>query len=582
MEKTEFEKISEYYSKIGEYRRNFYKNFLKKGHLCDYFRNGEWKVGYILDKNDYYLTIIDLNRYHLEKDETKFQIEYSERLTYFRKFTHPSPNREIKERFNKSELAKKINLLQDKDNINIFKENINDKNNAYNVYYFLRGILYRIFDQAICKSKDKNSGVEEGFKIILLILEYLSEFYKYIHKNFDDFINYKNEISISELADLVLIEKKYAIFSFWEEANLLMNKIFYNNEEYFDWFIDSDKTLQKIIPSSPNFKKISSAKNILYALYEHQIKSLKNNDYNYKTSFGQSLILNNICNNTNLINNNNQKPIYIINYFIDYFFALGGYKSLFSMCNNFFNVYVSLSVLENICLAEEYTNNFGVMFDGEKNKIQSNLFKFMEEMNESNFNKYSKHLIINLLKKGCNLSPNVQKKSNNLIFEELYLKYLLKLFLLNKNENKKVEILNDLNNILTSIEYNNLFDEKNINDKNNTKNLDELINDEKYNKRDKYIKEMNYFNFCSIIKNSKMIELIFTKSSLADETLEIFLPILIIMYKNNFGFDSLDKSVNEINTIKNLIFNKLLSRIKFGLKAGMEKIQKIFCDFCEI
>ena len=269
MEKTEFEKISEYYSKIGEYRRNFYKNFLKKGHLCDYFRNGEWKVGYILDKNDYYLTITDLNRYHLEKDETKFQIEYSERLTYFRKFTHPSPNREIKERFNKSELAKKINLLQDKDNINIFKENVNYKNNTYNVYYFLRGILYRIFDQAICKSKDKNSGVEEGFKIILLILEYLSEFYKYIHKNFDDFINYKNEISISELADLVLIEKKYAIFSFWEEANLLMNKIFYNNEEYFDWFIDSDKTLQKIIPSSPNFKKISSAKNILYALYEH-------------------------------------------------------------------------------------------------------------------------------------------------------------------------------------------------------------------------------------------------------------------------------------------------------------------------
>ena len=46
MEKKEFEKISEYYSKIGEYRRNFYKNFLKKGHLCDYFRNvkGKWDI----------------------------------------------------------------------------------------------------------------------------------------------------------------------------------------------------------------------------------------------------------------------------------------------------------------------------------------------------------------------------------------------------------------------------------------------------------------------------------------------------------------------------------------------------------
>ena len=467
MEKTEFEKISEYYSKISEFRRNYYKNFLHKGHLCDFFQNDEWKEGYILDKNDYSLTIIDLNKYYLEKEEIRYQMQYSEHVTYYRKFTHPSQNRGIKERFNKNELAKKIKTLQEKENINIFKENNNEgKYNAYNIYYFLRGILYRIFDQSICKSKDKNSGVEEGFKIILIILEYLSEFYKYIKNNYDDFINYKNEISISELADLVLIEKKYAIFSFWEEANLLMNKIFFNNEKYLDWFIDSDKVLQKIIPTSPNFKKISSAKNIFYALYENQIKSLKNNDYNYKTIFGKDLILKKISNNDN-VNNKNNLLIYIINYFIDYFFALDGFKNLFSMCDNFFNIYISLNILENICLAGDYTNNFEGMFEQEKNKIKINLLKFMEEINEKNYNQYSKLLVINLLRKGCSLYPNVQKKTNNnLIFEDLYMKYLLKIFLLNKQDNKKIEILKDLNNILTSIEYNNLFDEKNINDKN--------------------------------------------------------------------------------------------------------------------
>ena len=122
------------------------------------------------------------------------------------------------------------------------------------------------------------------------------------------------------------------------------------------------------------------------------------------------------------------------------------------MCDNFFNIYVSLNILENICLFVVYTNNFECIFEQEKNKIKINLLKFMEEINEKNYNQYSKHLVINLLRKGCSLYPNVQKKTNNnLIFEDLYMKYLLKIFLLNKQDNKKIEILKDLNNILERI-----------------------------------------------------------------------------------------------------------------------------------
>ena len=581
MEKTEYEKISEYYQKISEYKSNNYRNFLQKNQLCDFFSNGEWRGGYILDKNDYYLTIIDLDNYYLLNDEIKYQMQYGEQVTYFRKFTHPSSSKALKERSNKNELIKKIKRLQEMENVSIFQENNAKNSNAYDTYYFLRAILFRIFDQSINKSKDKNSGVEEGFKIILITLEYLSEFYKYISNNYDDFINYKNEISQSELSDLVLIEKKYAIFSFWEEANLLMSKIFLNNEAYLDWFIDSEKILQKIIPSSPYFKK--PEKKNPYALYNSQIKMLKNiNDYNFKTSFGLSISLNKICNNKdynegNFINfNNNIKiPMYIINYFIDYFFALGGFDSLFSMCNYFSNIYISVNILENICLAEKNTNNFIGMFEVEKNKINSNMIKFMEDLNEKNVNQYSKHLIIKLFRKGCNLYPKIQK-NNSVFFEELYLRYLIKLFLYNKNENKKIEALNDINNILTSIEFNELFKE------NNNNNNDELINNEKYNKRDKLIKEMNYIIFCSSIKNYKMLENILDNENITDEIFENFIPILIIMYQYFFGYEFPERNANEIKGIKNLIFEKILMKIKMGIEnKNLIKIQKILCDFCQ-
>ena len=589
MEKTEYEKISEYYTKISQYQRSNYRSFLIKNQLCDFFTNGEWIAGYILDKNDYFLTIIDVDKYYLENNDTKYQFQYSDQVTYFRKFTHPSSSKGIKERSNKNDLIRKLKRLQENENINIFQENIsinnNPNNNAFDTYYFLRGILYRIFDQAINKSKDKSTGVEESFKILLIILEYLSQFYKYISNNFDDFINYKNEISNSELADLVLIEKKYAIFSFWEEANLLMNKIFLNNEEYLEWFIDSEKIFQKLIPSSPYFKK-PDKKNFI-ALYNSQIKGMKNpGDYIYKTTFGQNLSLNKICDKNyykegNFINfNNNIKvPTYIIAYFIDYFFALGGFDYLFSMCNYFSNIYINMNILENLCLAEKYTNNFDGMFEVEKNKINSNMLKFMEELNEKNYNKFSKHIILNLFRKGCDLYPKIQK-NNNIFFEELYLRYIIKLFIYNKNENKKIEALNDINNILLSIEYNDLFNEKKIKNQNN--NIDELINDEKYIKRDKLIKEMNYIIFCSVMKNNKIIEIIFNNENINENILEIFMPILILMYNYFFGFEFPERNINEINQIKNLIFSKILNQIKSGIFSNnLNKIQKILCDFTQ-
>ena len=203
-----------------------------------------------------------------------------------------------------------------------------------------------------------------------------------------------------------------------------MNKIFFNNENYLEWFVDSEKILQKIIPSSPNFKKVD--KKILYPLYSSQVQSLKNVEYNYKSFNGQNLILNNICKKTDyegryILINQTKLPVYIIAYFIDYFYALGGFNALFSMCKNFCNVTYMLNIFDNICLAEEFTDSFSGKFEEEKNLISSNLMKFMEELKEDNYNKYSKDLIVKLIKKGCSLFPKNQKKNSFFIF----IKYII-------------------------------------------------------------------------------------------------------------------------------------------------------------
>ena len=98
-------------------------------------------------------------------------MDYNENVAYFRKYTKPLSYNIIKERLNKNKLNDKIKILQKTENINIFNEEYDaDEKEAYRIYCFLHVTLYNSLDLAIAKSKDKSSGVEEGFKIILIIL----------------------------------------------------------------------------------------------------------------------------------------------------------------------------------------------------------------------------------------------------------------------------------------------------------------------------------------------------------------------------------------------------------------------------
>jgi len=114
---------------------------------------------------------------------------------------------------------------------------------------------------------------------------------------------------------------------------------------------------------------------------------------------------------------------------------------------------------------------------------------------------------------------------------------------------KKLDAVNDLVKILIGIEYNQLFNENNYKNNENNKNgeyLDEIINDPKYSNRDKLIKEMNYYTFCSNCKNSKIIEILFKDGQIHEEILKKFSPILFVMYKNNFGYNQQKANQQEI------------------------------------
>ena len=594
-QENEYQKMAKYYQKIEEYKNNNYIKCLIPQTFCDCYINGEWEEVFIEELKDNYIYVKIVSRLYLYNDSNQYKKSLSDGVAYYRKYTKPSEKNIIPQRSKKKELIDKIKILQIPEKKDIFK---NDKEEdpvkIYKDYYFLHSVVNRSIDLSICRSKEPNSGVEEGFKTIIIVLEILSEFFHYIKDNFEEFMNYKNNIEQdSELSDLILFNKKYAIFSFWDDANLLMQKLFLNNINYIDWFIESEKILQKIVPSSPNMKKITSNDKLLCPLYESQIDQFKFTNYKYYSKSGHILKLKRICKNeayqNGLVNLKGYKfHAYILTYLIDYFFSLGGYNALFSLCQKINNIKIASKIFDNIIYGCPLTNYFAGIYEVERNGINSLIFKILDTITLDTIQTFQRNEIINFFKKACSLYPNINPNST-FIFEDVYIRFLLKILTLEKSKHKKVELLNELNNILIAIEYNQIFDEKNYKKNPNfidTKNIDVIINSPKYQNRDKLIKEMNYNNFSINCKNNHIIELLFKEyNKINEEILVEFAPILIVMYKNNFGYRNSESNIEEVKNKKSLVFNTILNKLKQFEKENINifsQIIKILNDFCEV
>ena len=589
MQEKEFEKLSAYYSKISEYRNNNYINCIFINALCDCLINGEWVVGYIRKIDESGIEVINLTHYYELNDNKRYRIEYSNKIAYFRKHTKPSPKNLISTRENVNLLNERIKSILSADKKNIFN---NEKNNnpkkIFGYYYYLHSTIYNAIDYSICKSKEENMGIKEGFTIIILVLEILSDFYNYINNNYQDFLYYKNNIFQSELEDLVLFNQKYAIFSFWEDANLLMNKIFLQNINYSVWFLESEKYLQRIIPSSQNVI-INPNDKFFCPLYESQISEFKIKKYNFSSIKGRNLLLKKICideayKNKKIQINEIKYPTYILSYFIDYFYALGGYNSLFKLCRGYSNIIIMSQIFDNILYGCALTNKFRGKYESEKNYINMIIFQFMNSLTPETFKTFQKKDIITFLTKGCNLYPNINDNST-FFFEELYIRLLLKNLIFENNVDKKLECLDEINNILLSLEYNIIINENknNIKGKLDKNTIEEL--DKKYLNRDKLILEMNYHSFCSNCKNNQLIENLFKNNDINDKILVKFIPILYALYKDNFGYIISSSTEEKIRNTKSIVFNTLLNKIKQIGNQDLNFIPQllnIISDFCKI
>jgi hypothetical protein len=178
------------------------------------------------------------------------------------------------------------------------------------------------------------------------------------------------------------------------------------------------------------------------------------------------------------------------------------------------------------------------------------------------------------------------------IFEQLYFIYILKNLTFAKKSSKILESIDNINNVLYSIEYQQLFSENNNKDDNefpqDIKKIDEIINSPKYENRDKFIKDMTYKNFYTNCKTNNYIEKIFTplnnNDTINEEIIIRAAPTYFLLYKYNFGYQ-IPENNEEFSKLKKLVFNGILNKLKESERENINTFKQIFktiLNFCEI
>ena len=91
----------------------------------------------------------------------------------------------------------------------------------FDFYYFLRVTVYYGLDFGMNPDIGPDNTYT-SFKLILLIMDIIVDCLKFIERNLHDFLSFETNIKNTELADLVLLDKKFAIFSFFDDVHWLL------------------------------------------------------------------------------------------------------------------------------------------------------------------------------------------------------------------------------------------------------------------------------------------------------------------------------------------------------------------------
>ena len=561
--------------KINKYISTNYKEFYSKNYFCDYFTEREWRAGFILEINDNYLKIIDATNKSPNKEDfslVKIKIGDSQNVSYFRKYSH-ADNYMVKG----SAKNLKTKLSQFTNFHNKFKEYIEYCEN-YEFYYFLRATIYYGLDfcmnPTIINSKD-SINIEISFRLILIILNIISDCLIFIKDNLDDFLKFQNKIKENnKLKDYVLLSNKFAIYSFFDDIQYLMKKLFGDSSQYLEWYTLYKDEIMKFIPTineNPQKNSISE----LFPLYKDQ----KGGNSKYK-------LMDRIClkevYNKNHFFHTLDKSINscIIAYFVDYFNYTKGYDTLFTILCSIYhnkedklNLKIQFSIIASLFQSKIITGSFSNHMGIELIK------KYIDQYTEKACDESALNMEDDLQKLFLKLIELIQNKDEEkkLLTERIQVIFFFKQLDKTKKLEKNINIVTNINNIIKSVQYNDLY--KEIKEKNNTDKNEEMLNDVQFQGRNENIKEMSEAYFCKLCQENKIIELLLDNQTTHEEIIKRIYPLLFIMYKNNFGYTQ--KNEQKIKYIFDTLFQKVKESEQNNESLWKIILQDIILEFSE-
>ena len=562
--------------KITEYNKSNYKKFYSEKHFCDYNSGSQWRAGYIVKISGDHAEVIDAT--NKSKNGEKFKkkkinMNDSINISYFRKYSKPDNY------MAKGSSKNLSNKLEQFSNFHKYFDNYLKNCDNFEFYYFLRVTVYYGLDFCMNPNINKNNNndnIKYSFILILRILDIIVDCLKIIKDNLNEFLDYHNNIKNSDLNDLVLINKQYAVYSFFDDIHFLIKKIFGDSIEYLDWYIKYKNEINQFNPAAINDPDI-----LQIPFYTHQNGGRNNN--NKMTQICSE----DVYNNTSHIFNTLDKEISscIIAYFTDYFSFIGGYKLLFEIVYSIedlkgedysINFNIQNSLINDLYTAKAITDNFSHCYKNENITLKNYAINYIDKFNESNFEKINKDKLSKFFNKIFDLSER-NKEEKEKLNENINLNYLFKQIQFAKKLEKKISYLTDLNNIIKSVEYNDLYKLVFEN-----KKSDEALKDQKFKERNRDFIKMDSKFFCSICNKKDIINIFLNDSNIHEEIIKRIPPLLQIMYKNNYGFSNQEKDIYDIT---NNIFKMLVKKLKEAEKSNEnlgKVVKEIIIDFTEI
>ena len=573
--------------KISEFTESNYKDFYIPKHFCDYNISNEWRPGYIISLSDDNVIIKDV--FNKDDSEYKINIKDKNKIAYIRKYSKPDINMA---KGTSKNLKNKLYqfLVFHKDFENYIKNCSN-----FDFYYFLRVTVYYGLDFCMNANNIENNAdnVFLSFRFILSIMDIMIDCLKYIDKNIKDFIIFESSIRNTELNDMVLLDKKYSIFSFFDDIHFLLKKIFGDSSEYLDWYIINKKDIVKFNPSL-NTKNINMKGINNDPIFNSMPLPLYNNEANDENGkILEKICVKEIYDNYQHIFHTLDKEINsgIIAYFVDYFSYYGGFKILFKLIysldainvNNFLNIFdIQNKIVKDLFLVKAITNAFNESHSQEKINLEKYISNYLNKLDEKIFQKIAEKEFFSFFSIIFDLiETNDEKKK--IMNEKVFVNYIFNKFLSEKKLDKKISFLCEINNIILSTEYNEL--ELKIKNRKNNKELNaEMLNDSKFRERKKEINNITSEQFCKICHQKNIINYILNNNS-HEEIIKRIYPIIKIMYINNFGYSG-EEEMNSLNIkkLKMNLFKSLFQRLKEAEKNNeiiWKLIQDMIINFTE-